>query len=77
MKLDLMGTAEITELLGVTRQRVSQLVKRDDFPDPVAVLIGGTIWLADDVRQWADERARRREAEADARRVVDQGTQPD
>lgn len=75
MKLDLMGTAEIAELLGVTRQRVSQLVKRDDFPAPVATLIGGTIWLAKDVREWADDRDRRREAEAQARRRTADGSE--
>lgn len=56
--LDLMGAAEIGKLLGVSRQRVQQLVsddarKKNGFPDPVAALDMGKVWHADDVRAWA------------------------
>ena len=47
----LLGNAELGKLLGVSRQRVSQLVTRDDFPAPRAVLIMGSIWALDDVIQ--------------------------
>lgn len=57
--LDLMGAAEIGRLLGVSRQRVQQLVNTDGFPPPVAVLDMGKVWLADDIRAWAAERPRR------------------
>ncbi len=50
---DLMGAAEIGRLLGVSRQRVQQLVKTDGFPAPVAVLDMGKVWLASDVRAWS------------------------
>ncbi len=54
---ELMGTAEIAALLGVSRQRVLQLLRDDDeFPRPLAVLSMGKVWLAADVRQWAERR---------------------
>jgi predicted DNA-binding transcriptional regulator AlpA len=48
-----MGTKEIAELLGVTNQRVDQLARRADFPEPVAVLAAGRIWQRADVEVWA------------------------
>ncbi len=50
-----MGAAEIAERLGVVRQRVYQLVSRKGFPDPIAVLSMGQVWLADDVEAWIAE----------------------
>jgi len=47
-----MGTAEIAELMGVSRQRVHQITQRPDFPEPVARLVAGHIWDAADVRRW-------------------------
>lgn len=57
------GAAEIARHLGVSRQRVQQLIMArnkdaDDpanshFPDPVVTLDMGKIWLADAVRAWA------------------------
>jgi hypothetical protein len=55
---ELMGTAEISNLLNVSRQRVSQLVKQAGFPEPHAKLIGGWIWLREDVERWARETGR-------------------
>ena len=55
----LLGNAELGKLLGVSRQRVSQLVTRDDFPAPRAVLIMGSIWALDDVIGWADRTGRK------------------
>ena len=54
----LLGNAELGKLLGVSRQRVSQLVTRDDFPAPRAVLIMGSIWSLDDVLAWAKDSGR-------------------
>lgn len=49
-----MGVAEIAELLGVSRQRVDQIVKEDDsFPEPEAELAAGRIWMALEVIEWA------------------------
>lgn len=48
----LVGVAEIAEMLGVTRQRVHQLTKLDDFPAPEAVLSAGTIWKRTAIEKW-------------------------
>jgi prophage regulatory protein len=55
-KLRLMGTAEVAELLGISRQWADVVTSRRDFPEPVAVLKAGRIWLAEDVEQYDRER---------------------
>jgi predicted DNA-binding transcriptional regulator AlpA len=50
-----MGAGEIAARLGVVRQRVYQLVNRKGFPDPIASLTMGQVWLADDVEAWIAE----------------------
>ena len=61
MKLDLVGVAEIADLLGVSRQRVHAIVRAyDDFPAPVAELSAGKIWLRFDVIDWIDRHPDRR-----------------
>lgn len=54
----LVGAHEIGEMLGVSRQRVHQLVTRPDFPAPVVKLAMGSVWSAEEVRQWARARGR-------------------
>ncbi len=51
--LDLVSTAEIARMLGVTRQRVQQLAKTTDFPEPAATLSMGSVWHTGDIRAWA------------------------
>lgn len=51
--IELVGTAEIAAMLGVSQQRVHQLKQRPDFPEPLAVLTGITIWRREDVEEWA------------------------
>ncbi|MEX0665557.1 MAG: DNA-binding protein [Acidimicrobiia bacterium] len=59
-KLELVGVAEIADLLGVTRQRVHQLMtEQANFPEPVADLAAGKIWLKEDVVAWAETWDRR------------------
>jgi prophage regulatory protein len=55
-KLRLMGAAEIGERLGVSAQRVQQLVWRRDFPEPFQVLKMGAVWNAADVERWIKEK---------------------
>lgn len=43
----------MAELLGVTRQRVQQLTKSADFPEPVYRQIAGNFWLLTDFEAWA------------------------
>jgi prophage regulatory protein len=45
-------------MLGVSRQRVQQLVSRDGFPVPEAVLEMGKVWKRSDVEEWARSRGR-------------------
>jgi hypothetical protein len=57
--LDLVGIAEIAQMIGVSRQRVDQLSRTDpDFPDPVAELHAGRIWARHDVLRWAQRAGR-------------------
>ncbi len=44
---------EIARILGVSRQRVYQLIDAyDDFPPPVAALAVGRIWSRSAVEEW-------------------------
>jgi hypothetical protein len=55
----LVGTLEISHLLGVSRQRADQLTKTDEmFPEPAADLAGGRVWYAEAVVVWARFRDR-------------------
>ena len=59
MSLDLVGVAEIAEMLGVSRQRVDAIARtHDEFPDPVAELSAGRIWLRKDIEAWARKTGR-------------------
>jgi hypothetical protein len=51
----LMGSAEIAELLEVSRQRVQQLIGKPGFPAPVADLAMGKVWATTAVRAWGVE----------------------
>ncbi|MEV2240591.1 AlpA family phage regulatory protein [Micromonospora sp. NPDC049891] len=56
-KLRLVGSAEIRVMLGgISRQRVYRITSRRDFPEPVAQLSMGNVWLAEDVERWIAER---------------------
>lgn len=50
----LVGTAEIAEMLGVSRQRVDVITRtHGDFPEPEAELASGRVWLRSAVEEWA------------------------
>ncbi len=56
---ELVGVAEIAQMLGITRQRVNAIVQtHEDFPDPEAVLTAGRIWRHDAVVAWATANGR-------------------
>ena len=40
-------------MLGVSRQRVQQLIARKDFPKPEVVLDMGKVWKRAEVEAWA------------------------
>lgn len=55
----LLAIKEAADLLGVSRQRVSQLIDAyPDFPAPVATLSAGRIWARADVEEWAHRHGR-------------------
>lgn len=60
MKRDLLGRKEAAELLGVSTQRLAQMMERyDDFPEPVAHISAGMIWERKDLEDWAHMHGRR------------------
>jgi hypothetical protein len=61
MSHHLVGVAEVAEMLGVSRQRVNQLVQEEaDFPDAEVTLAAGRIWLRSAIETWASSHPRRR-----------------
>lgn len=54
----LVGTSEIAQRLGVTRQRITQLSKTKGFPEPLERLTMGPVWAWEDVEAWAKETGR-------------------
>ncbi|WP_436533233.1 helix-turn-helix transcriptional regulator [Actinoplanes sp. HUAS TT8] len=48
----MMGAAEISRRLGLSRQRIQQLAERDDFPKPYQLLAMGRIWLEPEIETW-------------------------
>lgn len=48
----LMGAREIEARLGVSRQRVQQLIARTDWPAPYDELAMGKVWRIEDVEAW-------------------------
>lgn len=58
---DMLSTADIAEVLGVTRQRVYQLAARGDFPEPriqTRRKHARNLWLRADVIAWAEANGR-------------------
>lgn len=56
----LAGRAELLKVLGVGGTRLRHLMTDPayEFPKPVQELIGGNIWVLDDVVDWANKRGR-------------------
>jgi prophage regulatory protein len=50
----LMGVTEIQRRLGGSRGRVLHLVSTVGFPEPVAVLRQGRVWLEAEVEAWVE-----------------------
>ncbi len=49
----LVSRVEIADMLGVSQQRVHQLIAKPDFPQPLVALAIGMIWRRQDVEEWA------------------------
>jgi hypothetical protein len=52
---DLVGIAEAAEVMGWDKRRVVTYIDRGHFPEPIAALAGGRIWLREDVEAYAAE----------------------
>jgi len=51
--VDVVGAPEVAQMLGVSRQRVYQLIDTyPDFPAPVATLAVGRIWSRASIEEW-------------------------
>jgi predicted DNA-binding transcriptional regulator AlpA len=55
-KLDLVGLAEVAELLKTSRTQANRWARREDFPEPVANLRATPVWRRSDVQRWAKRR---------------------
>jgi DNA-binding CsgD family transcriptional regulator len=53
------GVSEIAALIGVSKQRVTELRVRPDFPAPVAELAAGPVWRESSLRRFIAEWPRR------------------
>jgi hypothetical protein len=69
--VDLVGTSEAADLLGVERTRIGRWLKNDRMPEPLVRLDAGPIWrrstierFADKLAEEAEDLAREREAAA-------------
>src|SRR6185312_2696475 len=51
--------AELAKVLGVSRVRAMQLIKRAEFPAPIAVLSVGRIWAYDAVVDYCENTGRK------------------
>jgi predicted DNA-binding transcriptional regulator AlpA len=53
--VDLVGTSDIAQILGVSRQRANELTKRDGFPTPLATVNTRiNVWSRQAVLEWVD-----------------------
>ena len=51
--------AELAKVLGVSRVRAMQLIKKAEFPAPIAVLSVGRIWAYDAVVEYCENTGRK------------------
>ncbi len=50
---DVVGTPEVAARLGISRQRIAQLVeRRGRFPHPIATVRGTHVWRWGDIADW-------------------------
>lgn len=57
----LAGPHEVAAILGVSRQWAAQISQRKTFPEPIAELRIGNVWLVQDVEEWAARNPRKKD----------------
>lgn len=55
----LLGVTELAGILGVSRQRASELARSSSFPAPFVELAAGPVWIEDNVRHFCETWERR------------------
>ena len=55
-ELELLRGSDVARVLGVSRQRVHQLVVEGQAPEPAITLPWGPLWARQDIDRWAEER---------------------
>jgi hypothetical protein len=50
---ELVGVSEAAEIMGWDKRRVITYIDRGHFPEPIASLAGGRVWLREDVEAYA------------------------
>jgi predicted DNA-binding transcriptional regulator AlpA len=61
MTSHLVGVSEIATMLGVSRQRVVQIIESyEDFPEPEVTLAAGRVWKRTSVLRWMNRHPNRR-----------------
>ena len=73
---DIVGTPDVAARLGISRQRVAQLVEQKGrFPTPIATVRGTHVWRWGDIADWiaagARDRRRRRQVSDNPTAAVD------
>jgi predicted DNA-binding transcriptional regulator AlpA len=72
---DIVGTPDVAARLGISRQRVAQLVDQQGrFPHPIATVRGTHVWRWGDIADWVAAGARdlrRKQPSAEARALAD------
>lgn len=78
MTQDLVTTGQIGDALGVTHQRVADLIRNaDDFPEPEVVLPNGTrLWRQDAALKWFARHPRRKYEKRTAEASTLEPTEP-
>lgn len=51
---ELAGVTELAKIFGVSKQRMSELRAREDFPAPIAELAAGPVWKVANLRRFLD-----------------------
>jgi predicted DNA-binding transcriptional regulator AlpA len=65
-------TADLRQLLPYKRTAFYELIKQDDFPQPIQLTAGGDyLWISDEVDEWLANRPRVRPSPKAIRRQVE------
>jgi len=56
---DIVGVAEVAEVLGVSKQRASELARSTDFPRPLVHLASGPVWKSSAIVRYVKDWGRR------------------